>query len=371
MADAEDSLYAIVLFLPKKESDNLIDLIPSSWITTKGKKVYCQYPDKKDYSKLEEWIVTLKKPEKTWEHFSVEIISYAHNLKQGKRRLKRAYTQIQVGSTDDDIPHKKSDAAPIVLNKALLSQALSNISDSLEVPDGSPDNSVDDPLHIDKAATENTYGNNSVDDPLRIDKAATRNTYVNTPCTKTKDEVQHLNNSNMQESSIPLLELDTLDILGLDTINTSTNNFNSDENKRPESPSMISTPITPYLKKRLMMRHSRLALLSSANNTSEISKGVIEVSPTQRSVTSKVKRCLKLKRKNPEHLNMRRKADRAKLNGWDCWECREYYKNLSLPEEELKKRMNQCSRHRRIYERPNTPEGFWDPVFPETLSSTY
>lgn len=24
-----------------------------------------------------------------------------------------------------------------------------------------------------------------------------------------------------------------------------------------------------------------------------------------------------------EQLNMRCKADRAKLNGWDCWECKE------------------------------------------------
>lgn len=25
----------------------------------------------------------------------------------------------------------------------------------------------------------------------------------------------------------------------------------------------------------------------------------------------------------PEQLNMRRKADRAKLDGWDCWECKQ------------------------------------------------
>ncbi|XP_077271925.1 LOW QUALITY PROTEIN: uncharacterized protein LOC143902683 [Temnothorax americanus] len=71
-----------------------------------------------------------------------------------------------------------------------------------------------------------------------------------------------------------------------------------------------------------------------------------------------------------EQLNMRRKADRTKLNGWDCWECREYYNNLSLSKKELQKRKNQCSRHRRKYERPNTPEGFWNPEFPET-SGTY
>ncbi|XP_012233486.1 uncharacterized protein [Linepithema humile] len=73
----------------------------------------------------------------------------------------------------------------------------------------------------------------------------------------------------------------------------------------------------------------------------------------------------------PEQLNMRCKADRAKLSGWDCWECKQYYQNLSLSEEELQKRKNQCSRHRHRYDRPNTPEGFWDPEFPETLSSTY
>ncbi|XP_071574115.1 uncharacterized protein [Temnothorax nylanderi] len=63
------------------------------------------------------------------------------------------------------------------------------------------------------------------------------------------------------------------------------------------------------------------------------------------------------KRKDiPKQLNMRYKANRAKLNGQDCWKCREYYKMLSLSKEEIQKRKNQCSRHRHKYERPNTPE---------------
>ncbi|XP_011688261.1 PREDICTED: DNA endonuclease RBBP8-like [Wasmannia auropunctata] len=72
-----------------------------------------------------------------------------------------------------------------------------------------------------------------------------------------------------------------------------------------------------------------------------------------------------------KHKPASRKTDRAKLNGLDCWECRKYYQNLSLSKKELQKRMNQCSRHRYKYERPNTPEGFWDPEFPDTLSCTY
>ncbi|XP_071575615.1 uncharacterized protein [Temnothorax nylanderi] len=277
---------------------------------------------------------------------------------------------------------------------------------------------------------------------------------VYTPCIKTKDEaVSHLKspinfNSDMETDS-------------------SVVHKNTDENKQPnKSPSMISTQITPHLKKRLMMKQSRLASYSVKNNekmSSSIDKHkaanilhsveqdfiqdvnviensattlmnktskasdedeVIEASPTQKSVASKVKQFLKLKRKipikhidfgscsSPKHrtstqmeneqtanemdnfnlddtenkppekkiwskrkdtsqqLNMRRKADRAKLKGWDCWECREYYKSLSLSKEELEKRRNQSSRHRHKYERPNTPEGFWDLEFPET-SGTY
>lgn len=37
----------------------------------------------------------------------------------------------------------------------------------------------------------------------------------------------------------------------------------------------------------------------ATNNTSETSEDVIQVTPTQRSVASKVKQCLKLKRKIP------------------------------------------------------------------------
>ncbi|XP_067213891.1 DNA endonuclease RBBP8-like [Linepithema humile] len=84
-----------------------------------------------------------------------------------------------------------------------------------------------------------------------------------------------------------------------------------------------------------------------------------------------LKKNRKKRKKNiPEQLNMRCKADRAKIDGWDCWECKQYYKNLSLMGEKLQKRRNQVSRHRHRYERPaNTPEGFWNPEFPET--STY
>ncbi|XP_077257706.1 uncharacterized protein LOC143894903 [Temnothorax americanus] len=71
-----------------------------------------------------------------------------------------------------------------------------------------------------------------------------------------------------------------------------------------------------------------------------------------------------------KNLNMRCKADRAKVKGSECWECKEYYNKLGLSEEQLQKQKNQISRHRYKYERPNTPPGFWDLEFSET-SGTY
>lgn len=81
-----------------------------------------------------------------------------HNLKQGKRTLKRAYTQLQVGSTDNS-SEKEIDAAPIVLDDILLS--LDDISNNLMIVGSTINDSVDDPLSMDENdATENiTYGN--------------------------------------------------------------------------------------------------------------------------------------------------------------------------------------------------------------------
>ncbi|KZC11931.1 DNA endonuclease RBBP8 [Dufourea novaeangliae] len=66
------------------------------------------------------------------------------------------------------------------------------------------------------------------------------------------------------------------------------------------------------------------------------------------------------------------KAERAKMQGVSCWECKKYYAELGLSEREIKQRQNQCSRHRTKYnERESTPEGFWDPLFPDTFASSF
>ncbi|XP_058257030.1 DNA endonuclease RBBP8 isoform X2 [Hemibagrus wyckioides] len=63
-------------------------------------------------------------------------------------------------------------------------------------------------------------------------------------------------------------------------------------------------------------------------------------------------------------LVVRKKAERRKLQGHTCKECEIYY--ADLPEEERRKKLTSCSRHRFRYIPPSTPENFWDVGFPST-----
>ncbi|GFS25259.1 DNA endonuclease RBBP8-like [Elysia marginata] len=63
---------------------------------------------------------------------------------------------------------------------------------------------------------------------------------------------------------------------------------------------------------------------------------------------------------------VRKRSERDKLEGFSCKQCHEYYKNSGLSEEELKKKMKVCSRHKERYRPPATPEHFWTLGFPDT-----
>ena len=66
---------------------------------------------------------------------------------------------------------------------------------------------------------------------------------------------------------------------------------------------------------------------------------------------------------------IRKKDERARLQGWDCEMCRDYYEAIAsqLTAEELQKLKDKCSRHRYKYApNPGTPPGYWDVDFPST-----
>ncbi|XP_077299664.1 uncharacterized protein LOC143920595 [Arctopsyche grandis] len=66
---------------------------------------------------------------------------------------------------------------------------------------------------------------------------------------------------------------------------------------------------------------------------------------------------------------IRKKADKAKVPGWSCAKCCEFYSIAFKGNEEMiKKKINECSKHRGKFnpERRNTPPGFWDVNMPQT-----
>jgi len=66
---------------------------------------------------------------------------------------------------------------------------------------------------------------------------------------------------------------------------------------------------------------------------------------------------------NPTKV-VRRKAERKQINAHDCLECYNYYKVLNLSDEEIEKRMQNCSRHRSNTPPTKESDSFWDLDFP-------
>ena len=59
-------------------------------------------------------------------------------------------------------------------------------------------------------------------------------------------------------------------------------------------------------------------------------------------------------------MAVRTKEGRKKLVGFTCDDCEGYYKHLNLPTEELKKMIQECSKHRAIIAPPkNSPKEMW------------
>ncbi|RLU22361.1 hypothetical protein DMN91_004639 [Ooceraea biroi] len=124
-----NELYAIVRFDDgTSNSQKLIDLIPSSWIyEVEGKGYFCSYPDSTDYCYLDNWLSTLESAETCWDSYAITIIAYAKDLKQGKRRLRRALKTDNIKISDDNTCSNNNDKSVMILSKDLLEEHLNVI----------------------------------------------------------------------------------------------------------------------------------------------------------------------------------------------------------------------------------------------------
>ena len=64
---------------------------------------------------------------------------------------------------------------------------------------------------------------------------------------------------------------------------------------------------------------------------------------------------------------VRGKAERGKLNGYTCEECEKFYGGEKITDEQRKKILDECSKHRhKSTPPPSTPDEFWEVGFPPT-----
>ncbi|XP_032688839.1 uncharacterized protein LOC116852499 [Odontomachus brunneus] len=133
--------YAVVRFTDENSNSmKIIDLVPSSWIYEVDQIGYfCLYPDSIDYHHLDNWLLSLKSAENNWNSYAITIIAYAKDLKQGKRRLKRALKSDNVKSTDDDVCNINEESVMILCKDSLQNQL--NVVKPFLIVDESPSTS--------------------------------------------------------------------------------------------------------------------------------------------------------------------------------------------------------------------------------------
>ncbi|XP_074115284.1 uncharacterized protein LOC141537965 isoform X2 [Cotesia typhae] len=120
-----DDIYAIVEFLPPSTDGNKeVDIVPSSWLTQVDEDSYSYYPDPDNYHKLDKYVQELRNAKNSWSKYSVQIISFAENYSQAKRRLKRSFTTINVKSTDES---SRPIGKPLMMSEACVLNEMHDI----------------------------------------------------------------------------------------------------------------------------------------------------------------------------------------------------------------------------------------------------
>lgn len=69
----------VVIQFDEKTNDgkHCIDLIPISWTHMKDSKLYCKYPNKKEYALIDKMSKSLSDPKKSWKSFGISIMTEA------------------------------------------------------------------------------------------------------------------------------------------------------------------------------------------------------------------------------------------------------------------------------------------------------
>ncbi|XP_071629353.1 uncharacterized protein [Temnothorax longispinosus] len=121
----KDTTHVVIKFFEKsKTGQTSIDLVPVMWTYLKDGQLFCKYPNKSEYLKVNKLSKTSSEPEPP----KVILVKEARNYEQGIRRMKRGYSDEIIESSNIDEYHSsEKEEDPLQLTGNDLQKSLNKI----------------------------------------------------------------------------------------------------------------------------------------------------------------------------------------------------------------------------------------------------
>ncbi|XP_022173161.1 uncharacterized protein LOC111035728 [Myzus persicae] len=125
----KNSSHIVIKFHEKtKHGKESIDVIPISWTFQKKGKLYCKYPSKKEYDKLDKMSKESAVPEDCWKMFEITKVKEARSYDQGLRRMIRACSDTVIHSSNvEERNSSEEEIGPLQLSGSTLKKSLDTI----------------------------------------------------------------------------------------------------------------------------------------------------------------------------------------------------------------------------------------------------
>uniref|UniRef100_A0A2S2PT21 DUF4806 domain-containing protein n=1 Tax=Schizaphis graminum TaxID=13262 RepID=A0A2S2PT21_SCHGA len=113
-----------------KQGKDIIDLVPISWTHDKDGQIYCKYPNKNEYHKINKMCKKSMICDPSWNDFKITVVKEAHSYEQGLRRMEKAFSDTVVQSSVEELVNSsEEEEGPQQFNKNDLKACLNDISE--------------------------------------------------------------------------------------------------------------------------------------------------------------------------------------------------------------------------------------------------
>eukprot|EP00102_Acyrthosiphon_pisum_P019115 XP_016656325.1 PREDICTED: uncharacterized protein LOC107882474 [Acyrthosiphon pisum] len=111
----KDTTHVIIQFNKEtKQGKASIDLVPISWTYIENNTLYCKYPTKENYHKIDIMSKVSSAHETSWKGYKIHVIKEVGNYEQGVRRMNRAFSNTVIHSSNAEEKYSSEEGDDIV-----------------------------------------------------------------------------------------------------------------------------------------------------------------------------------------------------------------------------------------------------------------